>query len=418
MALTAVGAPKVVPRAEGSLHALARQPILDARGVVQAYALMFRGGPERVLQDEPERAIGTLVDQSLMHGFRRFTRGLPAFVCCTSESLAGGIATLMDPKATIIEIQESSQPVQELMATCHLLKAAGFRLSFSNFCWERRYEDLQELADFVRVDCALVRKLGLGQSRHSTRHEGICWVAKNVETLEDFRQVQKEGFTRFQGFYFCHPELLRSHAVPPNRLSQLKVLQYLQNPTLDMRRLGALVMQDVGLTFRLLRLVNSPMYPVRHEIGSVEAALMVVGEEAFRRVVMMVVVSELNAGGSAELLRLALTRARFCERTAPLFGLDPQEEYLLGMLSLLPAMLRITMETIVRELPLRLDIRKALLGAANAPRQPLLWIEVYERGQWIMSAAAARDAGVDEAPLMDAYLEAVWWAETAANFVH
>jgi EAL and modified HD-GYP domain-containing signal transduction protein len=244
------------------------------------------------------------------------------------------------------------------------------------------------------------------------------WVAKNVETQEDFQRARAEGFTLFQGYYFCHPELVKNRALPVNRIAQIKVLEYLNHPTMDMHVLSRLVMEDTGLTYRLLRLVNSPLFALRREIGSIEAALMVVGEEAFRRVVMLALASELNAGGTAELLRLALVRARFCELASPLGALEADEQYLLGMLSLLPAMLKIAMEELTPHLPLRKEIRQALLGDQNKDRSLLSWLEAFERGQWAESQNVARAAAIAEEPLADVYLEAVRWAEVATQFVH
>ena len=212
--------------------------------------------------------------------------------------------------------------------------------------------------------------------------------------------------------------MLKNRSIPANRIAQIKILDYLHNRALDLHQLSRLVIADTGLTYRLLRLVNSPLFAVRREIGSVEAALMVVGEEAFRRMVMLALASELNRGGSAELLRLALLRARFCEHAAAWCLLDPEEQYLLGMLSLLPAMLRVAMEDLIPALPLRAEIRDALLGAANAESRSLRWLEACERGQWADCSVVMRDAGISEEPLADVYVEAVRWAEVATRFVH
>jgi c-di-GMP-related signal transduction protein len=404
--------------AETGLRFTTRQPLLDARGTVHAYALMFRNGLEEALRGEEETAVSTAVDTSIVYGFDRLTGGLPAFVSCTDASLRSGVVHQMPARATILEIQETAQPAPDLIATCHLLKAAGFRLAFGNYCWESRFEPFLRLADYIRVDCALLRRMRPGMLRERSKSSAVRWVAKNVETQEEFHLAREEGFTLFQGYYFCHPELLKIHSISANQVAQIQVLSYLQGKAVDMHALSRLVMKDVGLTFRLLRLVNSPLFPLRREVTSVEAALMVAGEEAFRRMVTVALASELNSGGSAELLRMALVRARFCEQTAPLFEQDANEIYLLGMLSLLPAMLKVSMGDVAPGLPLREGIRSALLGASNQERRPLSWLELWERGQWGAGSVAAREAGVDEPPLAEAYVDAVRWAEMAMRFVH
>jgi c-di-GMP-related signal transduction protein len=75
---------------------------------------------------------------------------------------------------------------------------------------------------------------------------------------------------------------------------------------------------------------------------------------------------------------MALVRAHFCAHSASLCGLDANEQYLLGMLSMLPAMLSRPMETIVPELPVRCEIQDALLGTPIKDRCLLAWIGCVE----------------------------------------
>ena len=71
--------------------------------------------------------------------------------------------------------------------------------------------------------------------------------------------------------------------------------------------------RDTSLTYRLLRLINSPACAMQQEVRSVEAALIAVGEETFRRMATLAIASELNSGQPMELLRMAFVRGRFCE---------------------------------------------------------------------------------------------------------
>src|SRR5579863_9895518 len=100
---------------------------------------------------------------------------------------------------------------------------------------------------------------------------------------------------------------------------------------------------------------------------------------------------------------MALIRARFCELTADLCALDPTEQYLLGMLSLVPAMLRIPMAELTPALPLRAPVREALEGAANREGSPLVWLESHERGDWTASDELVRRKGLDPEQLLKCY---------------
>lgn len=113
---------------------------------------------------------------------------------------------------------------------------------------------------------------------------------------------------------------------------------------------------------------------------------------------------------------MAFVRGRFCEQAARLCGVDGTEQYLLGLLSLLPAMLRVRMSEVTALLPLRQEVRRALLGESIAERSLLEWVENYEQGEWeaCHAVADARDMREDE--LFSCYQEALAWAEAALYF--
>jgi len=126
--------------------------------------------------------------------------------------------------------------------------------------------------------------------------------------------------------------------------------------------------------------------------------------------------SEMNLGQPQELLRMAFVRGRFCELAARGCGLDGTEQYLLGLISLLPAMLRAPMKELAPTMPLREEIRRALMGEKVAERSLLAWLERYELGDWAGCGEVAEAWELDEGGLLCSYQEAVAWTEAALYF--
>src|SRR5579863_1305940 len=297
------------PDAASGLRYVARQPILDLRGRVHAYELLFRDGPVAAFSGDGDLASRTMLDNTVVFGLEKFTGGLPAFVNCTAETLTGDLVNVLPPSMTVLEILESIEPTPCVIDACRKLKAAGFRLALDDFNWEQKFEPLVALADYIKVDFTLT---GVEARQHLLRRmkgKPVALLAEKVETQDEHRQACAEGFTLFQGYYFCRPVLIENRGVPANRLFQFEILQLLQTNPIDMRDLGRLVKRDTSLTYRLLRMVNSPLYGLRQEIASIESALMIVGEDAFRRVATLAIAGEFNAGQPAEILRMALIRA-------------------------------------------------------------------------------------------------------------
>jgi EAL and modified HD-GYP domain-containing signal transduction protein len=395
---------------------VARQPILDLRGKVHGYELLFRDGPEAVFRGDGNVATRTMLDNTVLYGLGRLTAGLPAFVNCTEESLTRDLVHVMPSGMTVLEILEDIEPSRPVIEACRFLKASGFRLALDDFQWRPGIEPLVEIADYLKIDfstcdAAERRKLLDRLSRMT-----VALVAEKVETEDQVREARDEGFMLLQGFYFCRPVVLGSRQVPANRLSHMEILRLMQNEALDLHELTRLVERDTSLTYRLLRLMNSPACATQQEVRSVKAALIAVGEETFHRMATLAITSELNAGQPAELLRMACVRARFCELGALFAGLDQTEQYLLGLLSLLPAMLRQPMQELSPSLPLRDEIRRALEGEKNPERSILCWLEAHERGNWDTCDLIADQRDLWQEDLFRCYEEALRWAETVLEF--
>jgi len=404
-----------VATVEGGLRYVARQPILDLRGRVHGYELLFRNGPEAFFSGDGDMATRTMLDNTVIFGLERLVGGVPAFVNCTRESLTESLVDVLPPSLTVLEILETLEPTPLLVEACRKLKSSGFRLALDDFTWKPGVEPLVELADYIKIDFMLSGPVERQWILRQLGNKAVALVAEKVETQEEYQQARAEGFTLFQGYYFCRPVLLENRKVPANRISHIEILQMLRDEDIDLQKLADVVKRDTSLTYRLLRLINSPVCAVRQEVRSVQAALIAVGEESFRRIATLAIASEMNAGQPTELLRMAFVRGRFCELAAHHMAMDSTEQYLLGMLSLLPAMLRLPMEDLTPALPLRHEIRLALLGAQVPEARLLLWLVNHEHGDWTACDNIAHEGNLPKDALAICYAEALVWAEAAVQ---
>ena len=399
--------------ADSELRYVARQPILDAAGHVHAYDLRFRNAPETIFRRDAEMAMETMLDNEVLFGLERLSNGLPSFISCTAEGLAENLVLILTPSLTVLGIPSAVEPAPRLLDACRTLKARGFRLALDDFIWHEDLRPLLDRADYIRMD---FRQFD-DTARQQLEQRGagsISLVAQKVETPDDLRQARTMGFNLFQGDYLCNPVLLKKRKVPSNRMYHFEIVRELYRDPLDVRKVSQLIRSDAALMYRLLRLANSPIYGLYQEVRSLETAIRFLGETTFRRIVSVAVLSELNSDQPAEILQMGLLRGRFCELAARAFRQDPSEQYLLGMFSLLPAMLGVPMEEIVSSLPFRTDIGLALLGNPKPERAPLSWLESHEHGDWDACDRLVADFGGDSRPLAQAYEEALIWAAAAS----
>jgi c-di-GMP-related signal transduction protein len=401
------------PESGGELRYVARQPILDEHSLVHSYDLLFRNAPQALFRRDADDAVETMLDNEVLFGLERLTNGLPAFVTCNADAITEDLVLVLTPNLTVLGIPSSLEPTPRLIEACRTLRTRGFRISLDDFSWHERLIPLVEQADYIRTD---FHGFGAAEQEQFNKlgSHSIALVAQKVETEADYQQARARGFTLFQGAYFCHPVLLKKRKIPANRLFHFEIVRELYHDPIDLRKVSQLIRSDASLTFRLLRLANSPLYGLRQEVRSIESAIMILGEDAFRRSISLAILSEMNAEQPVEILHMGLLRARFCELAARIFQQDPSEQYLLGLFSLLPAMLRVPMEEIVPCLPLRGQICEALTGAMNLERSLLSWIEAHEQGDWEACDRIASAHGLHSSQLMVWYEEALIWAASAS----
>jgi c-di-GMP-related signal transduction protein len=148
-------------------------------------------------------------------------------------------------------------------------------------------------------------------------------------------------------------------------------------------------------------------------VTSIQTALMLIGESTFRRIAMLAIAEDFNAEQPAEILRMAFERGRFCELAAGLCGLEPSEQYLIGMVSMFPAMLRILPGDLIKLLPLRAAAQDALMGKGNREGVLLRWRELEEGGDWKLCDALVAAEGLDHAHIMRCHADSIAWANAA-----
>jgi c-di-GMP-related signal transduction protein len=237
-------------------------------------------------------------------------------------------------------------------------------------------------------------------------------IAKKVETEEEFKRAQSDGYTLFQGYFFSRPTILRQREIPPSHMLYVQLLGAISQTPWDQREVERLVRAEASLCYRVLRLVNSPALAIRGQITSTRQALLMIGEDEFRKLVC--VASATSFGKrfrmSSELILLALHRARFCELMAPVARQLQGEQYLIGLLSAFDAILQIPTAQIVDLLPLRPDAAGVLLGQDTPAAVPFRLLQSYEQRRWVQCARVCHKLRISETELTSIYINALQWA--------
>ncbi|MDE3154832.1 MAG: HDOD domain-containing protein [Acidobacteriota bacterium] len=393
---------------------VARQPIFDEQDQVFAYELLFRSGLENYFNDVDtthDLATSHVISEGAFLGLDTLTQGKLAFVNFSRAPLVNDLAFVLPRDRVVIEVLETVEVDQHVVAAVERLKAAGYRIALDDFPHDATNHPLLPLADFVKVDFLATpaeHRRGLSE-RFLAR--GIHMLAEKVETREAKTEALEAGYRFFQGYFFSRPVIVAARNVPAFRMNYLRLLQEITDPDVTAERLEAIVKQDLSITYRLLRHVNSAAFGFVTEIKSLRHALALLGLNEIRRWASVWAMADLSRDTPGELVVESALRGRFCELLAaetPLKKRAP-EFFLMGLFSHLDAIMSRPLDEILSSLPVPHEVREALLGQSNPLRLVLDTVIAYEAADWERCAACAAAAGLSEDEMPERYLDAAEW---------
>jgi EAL and modified HD-GYP domain-containing signal transduction protein len=357
---------------------IARQIILDESMQTYGYELLFRSGMENVFCGESEAATNHIIDSCLSMTACSASQNL--FINCTRDALVNMNVTLLPSHSVVLEILETVTPDPELISACRRLKMLGYRLALDDFFPHESKRALVDMADFIKVDFRASSPSVRQQIYDMRSNKATIFLAEKVETISEVRTAQAEGNTFFQGYFHSRPEIIAEAEISTNRIVYLQLFTALAKPTLDIKKIERLLDLEPSLCYRLLRLANCALYGFRYRISTIHDALMTVGDDAFRKLVTVVLASKLSSTAPDRDIRQALERASFCQSLATRLNQDPAELYMLGMLSMMDRMLNIPMSRLIGLVCLSTRLEDALLGSPDGMGKALELCRFHERG--------------------------------------
>ncbi len=394
---------------------VARQPILDRNKKVFAYELLFRSGLENFFQSKlPNQASSSvMVDSFLLLGLQSLTGGGRAFLNITQDLLLKQYVTLLPKEQAVIEILETVEPTAQVVSACKMLKQKGYLLALDDFVQSEKSEPLVGLVDFIKVDFKTTPDW---VRRHLAQHysvRGIQMVAEKVETPEEFQEALGMGYSLFQGYFFCRPEILFGRDIPAYKLNYLLLLREINRDEPDLGKIEEVLKQETSLTYKLLRYLNSAAFAFVGEIKSIRHALSLLGLREIRKWTSLVSLACMADDKPNELVVSSVLRAKFCENLAAYVGLKERstELFLMGLLSMMDAILERPLAEILEELPLSADVKGALLNGVNLFRYVYELVLAYERGNWMRASQFSSSLRIVESSVTQAYLDAAQWGQ-------
>lgn len=385
-----------------------RQPVFDRTGRVVGHELLFRDGDVSYARTASGASASAqaLLSSYLDIGLDTLVGDGLAFVHLPRAFVTGQVPLPRDTRQLVLEVPADVGADEQLQAGVRRLTAEGRRVALDDFVWTGQTAALLPDVDLVKID---VRQHGgdVPELVRRCRDAGVEVVAE-VETVEQLRTCRELSVEYYQGSLLQRPDALRTTSLSPRQVTCLTLVAALQKPEVSVDELVSLVRRDAGLTYRLLRAANGAALGLTRRVTALREALLLLGFGQLRRWAVLMLAADLpdEAGAGVE---AAFMRAAMCERLADQAAADPEEAFVVGLLSSLPDLLGQPLDEILALLPLAAQTEAAVLQREGPLGEVLSCVLSYEQGVLVVPAASGLPA---RAP-REAFLGAV--TATLAN---
>ncbi len=404
------------PNENSNSVSIARQPIFDGKRRLWGYEIFCVGIVESTGPDSLEESVAVNVASSAYIGFQQIMdRGKKIIVNFNEKSILENFPYAFPQNLAAVMVTEDMVSRPNVLNVLSRLKSDGYLIAVRGFTGNSACDPLYRMADIVGMDIFERQKDELTEIIELARSYDATCLAAQVKDPACFELCRELGFSLFHGSFFKSPEQITVRKFTSGEVSRFNLLQVIEKDQPDFDQLTKAIQTDVSISFRLLAFLNSSAFGLPRKIKSIHQAILLLGWRKIKNWLRVVLLSDMGHNKEvSELVLLSAQRGRFLELVAlehDFWGFDANSLNLLGMFSLLDALLGIPMTEIVGYLPLENKLKAALCQEPNNEYLPLLHLAGYfEEARWAEVGKMIQQLNLDAGKVKAAFQASVDWA--------
>lgn len=402
---------------------VARQAIYDRDKHVYAYELLFRDGVSNCFPDiNPDEATSNMIANShLSIGVEDITSNKYAFINFHQDTLLYRFPSTLDAMNVVVEIVESVEVNNELIKACEHIRDLGYKIALDDYDFSPRWDAVIDFCNFIKIEVSILETCGVKEKikLKELQDSGITLLAEKVETLEEFEKYKAMGFSYFQGYFLAKPELVKHKSIDAALNSVIELVGISASSDFEIDKVNEVMERDVGLSFKLMRFINNPSFNKRNKIESLNHALRYMGSVELKKFIALLALANIKGEKPDDILVMCLIRSRFCAQMSIAAGVkeNPPASFILGLFSLLDALLDQPMKSLMTKLPFDKELKDALCG--DAPGSQLSnFLEIcraFENAKWNKIDELAQIESFDKEELYVMYYSSMKWTNEIKN---
>lgn len=392
-----------------------RQPIFDRERMLVAYELLYRPLPSSQQADDPasphrfdgDQMTNEVIFAALGLGLERVSGGSDIFCNADRGVLTGQLPISLPPRQTVIEIVESVEIDDDILAGCHALKAAGYRLAADDFTWFDGAESLLDMVDIVKVDLRMTPMQRVPELIAQCRDFDVMLLAEKVETAEELAACDSLGFDLFQGYHLGRPNTVSGPALGASRFAVMRLASAVLDDDVDYSVIEQILRPEPELSYQLVQLASIGRYgETRREVQSLRQALVWIGLNRLRGWIPALSLRPVGPAGDTN-LQAVLTRARTVELLADqLYHGKGDFAFTAGMFSALDLLLGVPRAKLPHMLEIPPRLHAAVFDRTTQIGELVGWVIDYEQ----YGMLPPPESQVDRGMVTEAVASATRWA--------
>lgn len=392
-----------------------KQPILNAKRNIWGYELLGGEMKGNLYEVFPQQESAAGLCSSTYQGLQEaMNRGKKIMIGFDDLSILAGLPQALPAAYGVVRVLPGFR-MEGLGIALQGLRSEGYQTMIEAIPGQQLPDEICKQADIIGFDFSSGRpdQAALDQIRKYPAQ----MLARGLKTLEQFQATRDMGFSLFQGGFFKEPEVVRDRKLGSNEVARLNLFRLMEQEEMDIKDLAAAIRSDVSVSFRLLSFLNSASFGFRQNIQSIEQAIMMLGWLKLKSWLRAVLLVDMTGKDEVpqELAALSLQRGKFFELLATEYdywGFNPSTLFLVGLFSLMDAILGMPMESVVEMLPLEAKLKVALKRDAGSEYQPLFeLLDCLEDADWPTLETLSQKLCLDIGSVKEAFAASRNWAD-------
>lgn len=381
------------------------------------YELLFQGGKESFF-DQSENSASDTIANFLMNNSNKFVNDKKMFMTFTPSLLFRNTLKMFEPDRVVVQLDDNLIVNPLAQPFIRKYRNAGYKFAASDFQFSLKYLEMLDDISYIRLNMKGRDLLDNVKTRssfenmismaHGTNKK--C-IAAGIDTKETYEYALSLNVDYLEGNYIARTLVAKVDKITYMKGNFFQLLAEMLENEPDMAKIEEIVSRDAGLTFALLKLVNSAYFALRRRTASVRQALVTLGMSQLRQWVYMLSFEQGQGNPSSEeLLKISFLRAKFAsELVNHVKGcpITSNEAYIMGMFSTMGYVVDAPIAEILEGIPLNDDVKGALSGKDGTAGIIYQLVLAYEQADWKKSKIWAEHLGVPVNILAQMYVDCV-----------